>query len=137
MTLPQGSSLRGILVAGCSIVYYRAMTRRHRHDRLPDEDLWPTDLNPLIEPQQQAEHMRELRMLHNRIADGYYERDDRMLAFAHSNALSRRDMGIATGLAESRVNQIIREQAEADQGQKNVVAAERVARHLPDGVAAL
>jgi hypothetical protein len=49
-----------------------------------------------------------------------------------SNALSRRDLGIATGLAESRINQIIREQAEADQHRKNVAATRRTARHVPD-----
>jgi hypothetical protein len=110
------------------------MPRRHRHDRLPSEDLWPADLSPIIEPQQQAEHMRELRMLHNRIAEGYYERDDRMLALSLSNALSRRDMAIATGLAESRVNQIIREHANADQHRKNTAAVEQVARHMPDAM---
>lgn len=77
--------------------------------------------------------MRELRALHNRIADGYRDRDERMLALATSNALSRRDMGLATvtGLVESRVNQIIRELAEAYQHRRNVAAAEQVARHMP------
>jgi hypothetical protein len=55
-----------------------------------------------------------------------------MLAFAHSNALSRRDMGIATGLAESPINQIVREQAEAQQRRRNATAAERTARHTLD-----
>lgn len=107
------------------------MPRHHRHERLPDEDLQPTALSPIIEPRVQAEHMRELRTLHNRIADDYYERDDRMLALSLSNALSRRDMAIATGLAESRINQIIREQAEADQRRKHAAATERTARHMP------
>jgi len=43
-------------------------------------------------------------------------------------------MAIATGLAESRVNQIIREQAETDQRRKNAAAAERAARHMPDAI---
>lgn len=107
------------------------MPRAHRHDHLPDGDLWPGDLLPGIDPADQAAHMRELRALHNRIADGYRARDERMLALASSNALRRRDMGLATGLVESRVNQIIRELAEAYQHRRNVAAAEQVARHMP------
>lgn len=107
------------------------MSRPHRHDHLADQEFLPTDRIDGITPAAQAEHMRELRTLHNRIADGYRARDERMLALATSNALSRRDMARATGLVESRVNQIIRELAEAGQRRRNKAAAERVARHMP------
>lgn len=79
--------------------------------------------------------MRRLRAAQNAIADGYAARDELMLARATSNALSRRDMAIATGLAESRVNQIVRELAERYQHRRNLAAAERVARHRPAGAA--
>lgn len=107
------------------------MPRAHRHDLLPDDDLWPSDRFPGMEPSQQAEHMRELRSRHNRIAYGYSDRDELMLALATSNALSRRDIAVATGLVESRVNQIVRELAEAHQQFRNAAAAEQVARHMP------
>ena len=68
----EGCQLLRSLAALRSIVYYRAVSRRHRHKRLPDDDLSPADPFPLIEPRVQAEHMRELRTLHNRIADGIW-----------------------------------------------------------------
>lgn len=77
--------------------------------------------------------MQELRALRNRIADSYRDCDELMLAFATSNALSRHDMAAATGLAESRVNQIVRELAELHQDRRNAAAAELVARHMPQG----
>lgn len=107
------------------------MPRAHRHDRLPEDNLWPTDTRPDMDPADQAAHMRELRAAQNGIADGYSNRDELLLAWATSNALSRSDMAVATGLAESRVNQIIRELAELYQHRRNVAAAERVARHMP------
>lgn len=112
------------------------MPRAHRYDRLPDDDLWPADPRPDIDPADQATHMRRLRAAHNAIADGYVHRDELMLAWATSNALSRRDMAIATGLAESRVNQIVRELAERYQHHRSLAAAERVARHMPTGAMA-
>jgi len=78
------------------------MPRPHRHDRPPEGDLWPTDTRPDIDPADQAAHMRRLRELRNRIADGYSACDELMLALATS-IVSRRDMATATGLVESRV----------------------------------
>lgn len=76
--------------------------------------------------------MRELRLLSNNIRHGYRERDERMLALAHSGTISRRDMARATGLNKSRVDQIIREMAISHQERINLAAAERVARHMPN-----
>ena len=56
--------------------------------------------------------MRELRRLSNAVADAYFARDDKMLALALSESLSRADMARATGLNKSRVDQIIREMAD-------------------------
>jgi hypothetical protein len=47
--------------------------------------------------------------MHNEIPLGYQKRDGQMTAWALSNSVSRGDMAIATGLAKSRVDQIIRE----------------------------
>ncbi|MGH2917369.1 MAG: hypothetical protein ACRDLS_02040 [Solirubrobacteraceae bacterium] len=109
------------------------MPRAHRHDRLPEDELWPKDSRADIDPADQAAHMRRLRDAQNGIAEGYAARDELMLAWATSNALSRRDMATATGLAESRVNQIIRELAERYQQRRNEAGAARVARHMPLG----
>jgi hypothetical protein len=106
------------------------MPRAHRHDRLPEDDLWPSDARPDIDRAAQAAHMRELRTAQNHIADDYCARDELMLAWATSNALSRHDMAIATGLAESRINQIIRELAERYQERRNAAGAAQVARHM-------
>jgi hypothetical protein len=83
--------------------------RHHRHDLLPDEDLRPTDPVPHVGLDVQAASMRELRAMHNEIPLGYRKRDGQMTAWALSNSLSRNDMAIATGLAKSRVDQIIRD----------------------------
>jgi hypothetical protein len=50
-----------------------------------------------------------MRALHNEIPPGYQRRDSQMTARALSNSVSREDMAIATRLAKSRVDQIIRE----------------------------
>jgi galactose-1-phosphate uridylyltransferase len=55
---------------------------------------------------------RELRELSNGIASAYRRRDELIQALALSNSLSREDMARATGLAKSRVDQIIRELTE-------------------------
>lgn len=75
--------------------------------------------------------MRELRQAQNQIADGHAVRDGLMHAWALSNTLSRHDMALATGLAKSRVDQLIREAAERDIARRNAAAAERLARHMP------
>jgi hypothetical protein len=75
--------------------------------------------------------MEELRDLSNSIAGAFRARDQRLLALASSGSLSRRDMATATGLNKSRVDQIIREMAEAEQAAKNAAAHETVQRHLP------
>jgi hypothetical protein len=76
---------------------------------LPEEDLRPSRPVPHATVDDQAASMLELRALHNEIPLGYRNRDARMTALAISNSLSREDMAIATGLAKSRVDQIIRE----------------------------
>ena len=83
--------------------------RHHRHDLLPDVDLQPTHPVPHVPTEVQAASMRNLRAIHNEIPLGYQKRDGQMTAWALSNSLSREDMAIATGLAKSRVDQIIRE----------------------------
>lgn len=83
--------------------------RHHRHDLLPDDDLRPTRPVPHVPIEVQAESMRALRAMHNEIPLGYQRRDGQMTAWALSNSLSRDDMAIATGLAKSRVDQIVRE----------------------------
>jgi hypothetical protein len=83
--------------------------RHHRHDLLPDEDLHPTQPVPHVARDVQAASMRKLRAMHNAIPLGYQARDGQMTAWALSNSLSRADMAVATGLAKSRVDQIIRD----------------------------
>ena len=83
--------------------------RHHRHDLLADADLQPTHPVPHVPIEVQAASMRALRALHNEIPLGYQKRDGQMTAWALSNSLSRQDMAIATGLAKSRVDQIVRE----------------------------
>jgi hypothetical protein len=83
--------------------------RYHRHHLLPDDDLQPTHPVPHVPVEVQAASIRALRAMHNEIPLGYQKRDGKMTAWALSNSLSRQDMAIATGLAKSRVDQIIRE----------------------------
>lgn len=73
--------------------------------------------------------MRELRHLANNIGSGYRQRDERMLALAVSNSLSRRDMATATGLAKSRVDQILRELSAEHDASRSGALSERVKRH--------
>jgi hypothetical protein len=61
--------------------------------------------------------MRALRAKHNEIPLEYQRRDGEMIVWALSNSLSREDMAIATGLAKSRVDQIIRENHRLGLGQ--------------------
>jgi hypothetical protein len=88
------------------------MPRPHRYDQLPDVPLRPTKPVPDVPLEVQSANMRELRRLHNDIGRGYWLRDDRMASFAHSVTVSREDMAVATGLAKSRVDQILREVSE-------------------------
>jgi hypothetical protein len=83
--------------------------RHHRHDLLPNEDLQPTRPIPHVPVEVQAASMRALRAMHNEIPLGYQRRDGQMTAWALSDSLSREDMAVATGLAKSRVDQIVRE----------------------------
>jgi len=83
--------------------------RHHRHEVLPNENLQPTHPVPHVPTEVQAASMQALRAMHNEIPLGYQKRDGQMTAWALSNSLSREDMAIATGLAKSRVDQIIRE----------------------------
>lgn len=95
-----------------------------------------TDVQPVaplrdVPIDRQIEAMRELRELHNDVGRSFRARDDRMTALALSGSLSRRDIAEAVGLNKSRVDQILRELAIADQNLKNAAAAERVRRHMP------
>jgi hypothetical protein len=108
------------------------MPRPHRHAILDADDLRPTFTTRHHDYDGQVASMRELRELSNGIANAYRRRDKRMQALALSNSLSREDMARATGLAKSRVDQIIRELTEEDQRRRNAEALERVRRHLPD-----
>jgi hypothetical protein len=73
---------------------------------MPDDDLQPTRPVPHVSIEVQAASMRAM---HNEIPLGYQKRDGQMTAWALSDSLSREDMAIATGLAKSRVDQIVRE----------------------------
>ena|SRR5690349_24820807 len=107
------------------------MARAHRYQHLPEGDLTPTHPIPGVPRAVQQAHMRELRAAQNGIANGHAVRDGLMLAWSLSNTLSRHDMALATGLAKSRVDQLIREAAEREIVRRNAEAAERVRRHMP------
>jgi hypothetical protein len=95
--------------------------RHHRHDLLPDDELQPAHPVSHVPMEVQAASMRTLRAMHNEIPLGYQKRDGQMTARALSNSVSREDMAIATGLAKSRVDQIVRENYLAS-GSGNVAA---------------
>src|SRR3954471_17197717 len=107
------------------------MPKHHRYEQLPSDPLTPTRPVPGVPPEVQEEHMRELRDAQNQIANGHAVRDGLMQAWAISNSLSRHDMAKATGLAKSRVDQLIREAGERDIARRNAEAAKRVRRHMP------
>jgi hypothetical protein len=90
----------------------------HRHNLLPDADLQPLNPCPDVSVESQASKMRELRAAHNKVALGFRERDGLMTAWTLSNTLSRQDMARATGLAKSRVDQIVRETYEAERARR-------------------
>jgi hypothetical protein len=100
---------------------------------LPCNALWPTFTRPSHDYERQVASMHELRELSNGVAAAYRRRDLRMQALALSNSLSREDMARATGLAKSRVDQIIRELTEADERRREAEALERFRRHMPHG----
>jgi hypothetical protein len=110
--------------------------RHHRHDVLPDEDLRPTQPVPHVPIDVQAESMRRLRALHNEIPLGYQRRDGQMTAWAVSNSLSRADMALATGLARSRVDQIVRDNyAASGSGRVDALLSQQTGRDDPtDGL---
>jgi hypothetical protein len=105
------------------------MPKNHRYAELPDDELVPSRPLPDVPISVQVAHMRELRAAQNGIAARYRQRDALMQAWALSNTLSRADMAAATGLAKSRVDQLIREATEQDIERRNAAAAERVTRH--------
>ncbi|MCW2983822.1 MAG: hypothetical protein JWR63_1392 [Conexibacter sp.] len=98
---------------------------------LPDEDLRPTHTPLGVDPESQAASLRELRELTNAGRAVTWWRDDRMVALAQSNSISRPDMARAIGLSPSRVDQLIADHYKMLQDQKNAAARERVLRHLP------
>jgi hypothetical protein len=73
--------------------------------------------------------MHDLRELQNGISEHHWLRDNRMAALALSNALSRLDMAVATGLVRSRVDQLIREQALWYEDRRRREGEARVTRH--------
>src|SRR4051812_32196287 len=107
------------------------MPKAHRYGRLPDEDLIPSRPIADVPLEVQQEHMLELRAAQNQIGDAHAVRDGLMHAWSLSNTLSRHDMAAATGLAKSRVDQLIREAAEKDIARRNAAAAHIVLRHMP------
>ena len=109
------------------------MPRQHRHELLDESDLRPTFTRHYHDYESQVASMRELRDLSNGVATAYRQRDRRMQALALSGSLSREDMARATGLAKSRVDQIIRELTEEDARQREAAARERLLRHVPEG----
>jgi hypothetical protein len=108
------------------------MPRPHRHTILAADDLRPTFTTRHHDYDSQVASMRELRELSNGIASAYLRRDRRMQALACSGSLSREDMARATGLAKSRVDQIIRELTLADRAAEAKRSLERMRRHMPD-----
>ena len=106
------------------------MAKPHRYTLLPLEDFEPTTPVPGVPLEVQRAHMRELRVLQNGISEHHWLRDDRMAALALSNALSRVDMAVATGLVRSRVDQVIREQALWYDERRRREGEARVARHM-------
>jgi uncharacterized protein with beta-barrel porin domain len=107
------------------------MPKSHRYRELPEVPLQPMKPVPDVSITVQSEHMRELRQLQNNVAQDYWSRDDRMAAFALGNTLSREDMAVATGLAKSRIDQILREVAARYAEHRRNSGAERIARHAP------
>jgi hypothetical protein len=105
--------------------------KQHRYERLPEEKLTPTRPVSGVPIEVQEEHMRVLRQAQNQIADAHAVRDGLMQAWALSNTLSRHDMALATRLAKSRVDQLIREATERDIAKRNEAARELVAGHTP------
>jgi hypothetical protein len=110
------------------------MPKTHRYEALPKDDLHPTKPVPGVPIAIQTAHMHELREAQNQIADAHAVRDGLMHAWSLSNTLSRHDMAVATGLAKSRVDQLIREAAEKDIARRNAAAAKRLRRQpVPPG----
>jgi hypothetical protein len=107
------------------------MPKKHRHQALGTGVLSPTKPVPDVPLEVQVDHMEELRKAQNDIAASFLRRDQLMQALALSNTLSREDMAVATGLAKSRVDQLIREITERDVARKGAAAANRAARHMP------
>lgn len=110
------------------------MPKRHRLDHLPlAPALEPTRPIPDVSIESQRAKMVELREAQNGIADRFEQRDRLMQAWAGSNTLSRHDMAAATGLAKSRVDQLIRELTERDMAMATAAGRALVARHSPVG----
>jgi hypothetical protein len=80
-----------------------------KDDVVPDDDLLADTPGRPRSIEVQAASMRTLRAMHNEIPLGYQRRDGQMATWALTNSVSREDMAIASGLAKSRVDQIIRE----------------------------
>ena len=104
--------------------------RPHRHDFLPEEALHPSKPVADVPLERQATAMRQLRAARNRVSAAYLERDELMAALGASNSLSRHDMAIATGLAKSRVDQIIRDTYARHRARMARGGEERAVRHL-------
>jgi hypothetical protein len=95
---------------------------------LADEDLRPTHTPFAVDPDRQADSMRQLRDLENRGRLAEQERNGLMYALALSNSLSRPDMARAIGVSRSRVDQLLREHHDLLEARRAAEAAERVAR---------
>jgi hypothetical protein len=104
-------------------------------DLLPgDEDLRPSHTPLGVDADSQAESMRELRALENTGLAARWLRDDRMVALALSNSLSRPDMARAIGVSRSRVDQLIATHYQRLQDERTAALLARAALHLPPGL---
>ena len=98
---------------------------------LPDEELYPTHTPAGVDPDLQADALRQLRRLHNAGLQAEFDRNDLMVANALSHSLSRPDMARAIGVSRSRVDQILAAHWQFLQDQRNEVAAELNRRRGP------
>jgi hypothetical protein len=97
----------------------------------PHEDLQPTHTPLGVDPVEQAETLRRLRAFENEGRMARFRRNDLLAAAVLSHTVSRPDMARAIGVSVSRLNQIVAGHAQLLQHKRNLAAAERVARHLP------
>jgi hypothetical protein len=103
-------------------------------DLLPDDDDLRPSHTPLgVDQESQAESMRELRALENAGRAARWLRDDRLVALAMSNSLSRPDMARSIGMSRPRVDQLIADHYKRLQDERTAELLARAVRHFPQG----